>query len=800
MSDPSATEPPSVPAPEGGAGTEAPTHTHKEPAPAAAEGAPANTGAADGGGGEVTPPAANSRERGTGTAPRREQEATSDYSPSADSGAETNLLKGRHSAFDRRTKLVENVLNTPTLGSSHTKAKQSAVAFGENASASTTNYYNGPGQVPVQTVPFTDTEIVHPHVRTASHASAAQCLSRGLVVTVGRPGSGRRSTAVVLLLTHVPMLDIKVLHGDGDVLQAICDQADGLLEADTGYIVDAGGQPASPQTLDMLAQLAHAAGAFIVVIAEPAAFPDEHLRAHVVPHENAPRAEVFAAHLRVLYAAHTARCELGTCEPVHAYCENLVADPRVPQALAVAPSTDRIVQFARDLVDNVHADGETRDAIIDQWRDLSQLAREILGTARGPDGETKSDAYQHVFRISYALFHLHPLSDVIDAVPLLSDGILTSEEAREAAPPEQVFERDLNLIVPLRMRAANAPVGAGPADGPRRAILVNEDLLPALLKVAWYEYGSLRVPLLVWLDRMLASESLHYERVRVRVAQVVGMLLGHDFDYVYRTVVREWARNASGVRRQCAAWAFEMAATDERLRPRVVARVRDWAGSPSVALQDCAARALGTTVGLDDVGATLRELRLLGGKRELAGRASVASSLAGLFVLDQADPVLDTLAEWHRSDNQHLRRHSVRTMLRVGGLAHRTRPRGRPVLADVAVRAPERRALLLKLWESALTRQETSARAWFLLGKWFLAADGDDADGHLELLVLHQEIAEMIAATPIRDRLLFHLVLWGRRHPESATVQALTKTVAPHLGGSDGPSHGTGGITFDERN
>lgn len=759
MSDPSQEEPPAAPPSDGDAGADGNTPVPEEQTPAGegrpAEG-PAAAPAASGSAG------ATDQRRGGETPSGPEREPATDYEASPAPSPDTNLIN-----------------------------HQGAVAVGERPMAQTVNVHTEAGQPPVQSVEFTDTEVVEPHVRPASHPESARALAvASLVVIVARPGSGRRTTSVLLLLDHVPILNIKVLHDNGDVLQAICDQAEDLLEENHGYIVDTGTHGTSQQTLDMLSQLALAKGAFIVVIAAPEAFRDEHLWAHVVRHEGAPRDRVFAAHLRARYAAHLDRCSAGSCEQVDTYCAALTADERVREALKVAPSMDRVVQFARDLVDNVHENAERRDEIIAQWADLSQLAREILGTARGIDGETKSDAYQHAFRVSYALFHRHPLSDVIDAVPLLSDGILTSAEAREAPPPEQVFERDLNLIVPLRMRA-NAPVGAGPADGPRRAILVNEQLLPALLKVAWYEYGSLRLPLLIWLDRMLASESLDYERVRIRVAQIVGMLLGHDFDYVYRTVVREWARSMSGVRRQCAAWAFEMAATDEQLRSRVVARVRDWAGSPSVNFQDCAARALGTTIGRNNVGATLDELRRLGGKRDLAHRASVSSSLAGLFLLDQADPVLDALAGWHRSDNQHLRRHSVRTMLRLGGLAHLTRPRGRPVLADVAVRAPERRELLLDLWKSALTRQETSARAWFLLGKWLLAADTDEADDRAELLDAYGEITEMIAATPIRDRLVFNLRLWAGRHPQSATVRTIGRTVDPGFG-AFGP--------FNERN
>ncbi|MFF7243039.1 hypothetical protein ACFZBU_03965 [Embleya sp. NPDC008237] len=707
---------------------------------------------------------------GTGSPTRRRVERPADFAESQDAHERHGLQKIKRAAFSSGTNgtafYVENV------------------------------FANGDGEAltEVRVIPFTEDAVIDLYEPVADHGRMAAHLEEvHIVALAGRVGSGRRATAAVLLVKHCHRYALGTLHREGpDLVRAVCDQADELLANAPkydGYLLDVGPHPVTAQALDTLAQLARSAGKFLVLIGGPETFPSDPPTPHVFEHAGADRRAVLAVHLHAQLTSHIADCvpQEGTherCDPAttRAYVTRVLEGAQIQHALDMARSVERVVHLARLLAENIHgadADGEAR--IIGRWRDhLPALARKLLGPDEAREGDPiLDDPHRQALRIAYALFHGHPLSDAIEAGDLLGRTVLPYFEVRETAPLNHVFERDLNRLIPREMRASESLAGVEPDDNPRRALLVHEELLHAVLEVAWHEFPSLRQPLLAWLDLLIGVEqrSLDFERIRVRVAHLAGLLMRRDFGFVYREMVGLWARHSSGAYRQCAALAMEIAAEDDTSAVRVATLVKDWARSPDTRLQDAAARTYGTSLGMRDVQLTLRELGRLGRMPGLSARTSVAFSTAYLLLNGRVDEVLADLDTWITSKDAHLPRHAVRAMLAFGRYTRTPDRRGRPALAELALKQTGHRELLTNFWRHALSEQETSARAWHLLERWLADADGND-----DLAQLYVDLAPRFLGAELTGRSMFHLGLWRIRHPDSHTLRRVQRSLATGTG------------------
>ncbi|MEW1750726.1 hypothetical protein [Streptomyces angustmyceticus] len=596
---------------------------------------------------------------------------------------------------------------------------------------------------------------------------AARLAAQHIVVLAGKPGSGRQSTALTLLAGCCPDDSVRILHSEAPgILQALCRRADELLTPG-GYVVDLDDQPLKLSTLETLGHLARKQRAFLVVIGEPGPVDPDRLRPHAFEHRRPALGDVLAVHLRRLLAGHPGVCTRQDCTDVDAtaFVTRMLESPQVQRTLDGAPSVGSVVEFAEVLAQSVHSEDTSLGEVINQWRDrLRRLAKQLLHvsaeTAQGP----VLDPHRQAFRIAYAFFHGHPLSDVFEAGEVLRATVLPRYETREPAPLNHVFERELDQLIPQEMRAAADATPGGADDNPRRARLVDEELMHAVIEVVWHDYDSLRDPLREWLTALVAGP---LERIRVRAAQIAGILLSHDFDSVYRDLIRHWAGDSAAYR-QSAALALEMAAHDPRLVHRVRGQIRSWLSSPRWQLQDSAARAYGTLVGAQDVPDTLWALRELGTRPELALSSSVAFSMSWLYLAGAPGPTADALDHWITSDNDHLHRHAIRTLLILSRYGAGPDRRDRPVLADTAMTDQERADALVRLWRHALMGKDSSTRAWDLLRRWLLAGDADkELAGFLEVLV------PRICARPLSLRAGFYLGIWAGRHPDSRTIRQL---------------------------
>ncbi|MFC5249232.1 hypothetical protein [Streptomyces nigrescens] len=597
---------------------------------------------------------------------------------------------------------------------------------------------------------------------------AARLAAQHILVLAGQPGSGRQSTALTLLAGCCPDDRIKILHSEAQgILQTLCQRADDLLTPG-GFVVDLDDQPLKLSTLETLGHLARKHRAFLVIIGELGRVDPDRLRPHAFEHRRPAVGKVLAVHLRRLLAGHPGACPHQDCTTEHttAFTARMLDSQQVQRTLDGAPSVRSVVEFAEVLAQSIHAEDTSLGDVIGQWRDrLRRLAKQLLQVPAETSHGPVLDPHRQAFRIAYAFFHGHPLSDVFEAGEVLSATVLPRYETREPAPTNHVFERELDQLIPQEMRASGDAMSGGRTDdNPRCARLVDEELMHAVIEVVWHDYDSLRDPLREWLTALVAGP---LERIRVRAAHIAGILLSHDFDSVYRDLIRHWARKSAAYR-QSAALALEMAAHDPRMVGRVRAQIRSWLSSPRWEFQDSAARAYGTLVGAQDVPDTLWALRELGTRPELAFSSSVAFSMSWLYLAGAPGPTADALDRWITSDNDHLTKHAIRTLLILSRYGAGPDRRDRPVLADTAMTDQDRADALVRLWRHALMGQDSSTRAWDLLRRWLLAGDADK-----ELAAFLEVLVPRICARPLSLRAGFYLAMWAGRHPDSRTIRQL---------------------------
>ncbi|MFD5481109.1 hypothetical protein [Streptomyces hawaiiensis] len=596
-----------------------------------------------------------------------------------------------------------------------------------------------------------------------------------VVALMGPPGSGKEGTGTFLLADRCGSDHVVVLHSAGaDLLQALVAQARRCLKPGEGVLVGLGPRRPGRSTLKALSLLARELGAYVVLVVEDTRTDDDLPVPYAVRHQRPEPRPVLEAHLRSELEEHRALCaERDRCDRARTrrFADGVLDDARVAGKLDAVRRVDWITSFARNIAACLHGPGDALDVLLDTpHEDLRSLARRFLKLSEPEETEgeppaSEAETHHQAVRISYVLGHDLPLSDVLRMGTRLSAEMLRAEY-RESAPARPVFELDLDRLVAPGMGIAAEP-GAHLSDNPRRARLTDPELMPAVVEVIWHGFGWLRDPLIAWL-RALAADRL--ERVGARAAVIVGQLLRHDFDGVYRDVVKDWARSPSVRDRRYAAMALSVAMADDdpRLTAQVGRQVRDWAGSPRPQLQDSAARAYGTQLGTLDVPGTLRALQDLAGRPALDLYASVAYSTATLFLAEGGtEPVGEALGRWIRSNDGHLPRHAVRTLLVLGPLAAGPELPSRPTLAHQAMVTPGREETLLLLWQRALIDPAHSGQAWHLLCDWLVAADEDE-----ELSPFLEKFA--LRMWPAKDRrALFHLRRWARRLPDARLVARL---------------------------
>ncbi|MFJ9559793.1 hypothetical protein ACIRQQ_07095 [Streptomyces fuscichromogenes] len=638
----------------------------------------------------------------------------------------------------------------------------------------------GPQLVEFQRTPLDagDTQRRHRlHVLVANHQPMAERLKTNhLVVVIGPRGTGRNSTARVLLADTCGGDRVSVLHSGGTGLaQALAEQADRHLSKGHGVVLDLGTELPAPATLEALALRAERIGAHVVLIVQSAPAGIDALSPYAFRHTGPDLKQVLKVHLESALQRHRTEDHVAGDCPQHSlgeFLRGVLRDPRVDDELRADPPVREVVSLSGTLAGYLHRPPEELSQAFGAWRDrLRTRAENLLGLGSAPD--PACGPHQLPLRLAYVLCDGLPLSDFIRVGTLLCDEVQQAE-TREAVPERRVLDLIIDQLTDTGAGVAAAP-DIGRSDNPRRVRLAEPELMSTVLDVVWHGPGWLRAPLLRWLRR-LAGDRL--ERVRSRAAVIAGLLLRHDVDSVYRDLVQSWARDKSARDRQHAAMALAVAveAGDTWLTARIDRQVADWARSPTPQLRDSAARAYGTLVGARDVPRTLRALESLGSRRAPVRYASVAYATAALFLAPGgAEPVADALARWVRladNDTSPLR-HAVGTLIVLGPYAVGPELPLRPALADQAMSNPEREASLLLLWRHALLDPDYAKLAWALLEQWLLAGD---RDRELQLF-LERFAPDVLSTQNLLRRGLFNVARMTQQNPDAICARHVLRAI-----------------------
>ncbi|MBN1171500.1 MAG: hypothetical protein JXA67_04950 [Micromonosporaceae bacterium] len=631
-------------------------------------------------------------------------------------------------------------------------------------------------------------QYLEPFVATGSFTELrAKLCQHRVVVVLGEPGSGRRTIAFAGLAlpgrgdgpdpgdpAPCQPADVVVLEAEpGIVLSDL--QDDTLLSPGKGHMLDVTGTPLRRATLEAFAALARRQRAYLVLLAGKQRQTDEHLGPFGFNHAAPDPEEVLRRHVTVRLTMHAKTCEEG-CDQwtVDDYATRRIAELRdLGHPLPTDMAT--LVAMAASIAGAVHSEVPIRELVRLSEQELRQLAREALITTEEEAEAALEAQRRQAFRIAYAVFHGHPLSDAFDAGELLSGQILPLFEHRETAPTHVVFDAGLDKLLYRKMYLDGGHKDGESPGARRNARLVDSALAPMMLDVAWHDFAATRGPIQAWLDVLAGADRA---RVQVRAAQVAGVLATFDFETVYGTLIGRWARGNARYR-QSAALAMDLAATEDRLAARIRRQVLDWRDSPNPFLQDTAAKVYGTRIGASMPEDAIRSLRKLAEAGELQGSSSMAMAMAMLYGSGSPELVLDELVRWAAEADDCLRQHAVLVLLALAKLAGPKAKGPWPPVLPLVADHPERQGALVRLWRHALVGSRMAARSWEPLRRWMVAADAEPDQADLVVALAARMLAnrEERVAFDFRLRAGFHLGRWRQQYPDCAVIRRVYEEI-----------------------
>lgn len=530
-----------------------------------------------------------------------------------------------------------------------------------------------------------------------------------------------------------------------------------LMSAGDGYVIELTGDLPPKSPLRGFTEAVRAAGARVVVVVDSATEEEPPgSEFELTHHWPSSRTEVMARHLDARLRQHP------DCRPelLDEQQKQILDHQAVQSQLNLAPSVLRIVEMARFLAKNAH-ELPTKGVglLVSEWDDSARhLAREIL-RGDAPSDKPYLIPQQQAFRIAYAVFHEQPLAYAFEAGELLLQKLI-SVEVRKRPLKSRVFDRSVEALIHSKMVARTAPSEDG---RPRRARLADESLILSIIEVAWHEYAQLRGPLTAWLDDLAGRPN---PDVRVRAAQIVGLLATFDFTGVSDLLIKPWARRKA-VYRDAAALAMDQIAHHPPLASAVGRRLEAWSSSKLVTEQDTAARWHGLRTDKEAVAYAITELRSLGSRPDLRRGTSIAVAMSLLFLNGNVDDVVDELGRWIGSNNPYLPHHAVKTLLIL------TDPKGaakvgRTRLSELAATNADREEILVRMWRRALASRTVGGLAWNALREWLLEAEGDE-----DRFPLLESLTAQIFTGVLTHRALFNLTLWQKRRPDAQLIRRI---------------------------
>lgn len=309
--------------------------------------------------------------------------------------------------------------------------------------------------------------------------------------------------------------------------------------------------------------------------------------------------------------------------------------------------------------------------------------------------------------------------------------------------------------------------GSTARDGARRTSM--RAGLPAIvLEVAWRDYDVLRVPLLRWLQGLV---DVGTAAVRVRAALAVGKLATFDFPFVFREVIQPWASSAGRGNRLAAAWALEMAATEESIDTHVRGELLRWTRGQARYRQRTALLTWGTGIGARHFDLALESLEHLAPRPELAEEWDLSLTVRELYLAGPSpDRILAAIEGWAEQGRQdRLPPLSVQAARGFIAMSERNGDPGGPDLLKRFASDEVWRSAVTRLWRLALTEPATSENGWRALERWLARTKARPS--LVDALVAL--VTTLVDDAGLRDRARFRRRWWLARNPAGGPVDEI---------------------------
>ncbi|MFD4522742.1 hypothetical protein ACFWP7_02135 [Streptomyces sp. NPDC058470] len=461
-----------------------------------------------------------------------------------------------------------------------------------------------------------------------------------ILVLRGRPGTGRRTAALRMLMQAGPKAG-EVIALDPGTESA--DFADHVQPGGVHVVVDPITSQDSPLRdihLNAVRRRLGDDGLFVVVAAHGTAMED--VTAH--DWEPPPAADITRAHL--LHAIRHSATDGPSDGAVAADTARrlLELEPTV-RYLSVGPSPGEAAGFARLLVE--YAAGRCDDEELSGYGRTSaeEITSRWFGEGDKSGGATLRDK---AFLISLAVFDGLPYPLVAELGDLLYIRLRTVEEPDRTAGYPVFGSSPADRLTLARAQEYDDETDTAWGPLPDRVVAFrNGSLWSTVLRHVWTSHPAVRKPLLAWLDTLVTDRRVF---VRLRAAVASGVLAAADFSYAFDNFLNQWGSSSRPMQRQLAAWALYTAAEhgmDTAVR-RLLSNwskrhdsARRWTATRSYALLGGAT----ATSALRDIG----RMAATGPAPDSALQSALEQALEALLQGPAAVIVLERLVQWHAS-------------------------------------------------------------------------------------------------------------------------------------------------------
>lgn len=535
-----------------------------------------------------------------------------------------------------------------------------------------------------------------------------------VLVLRGRPGTGRRTAALRMLMQASPK-GSEVMALDPGTKPS--DFADHIQTGRAHVVVDPViGEDHSLRDVHLNAarRCLGDDGLFIVVTGPDTGVDDVETYEWVPPRP----IDIVRAHLT--HAVH--RSATGPQEPEEVPAvQRLLRLDATDQYLSAGPSPRETAGFAQLLLE-YEAGRCRKDDLLEYGRESAeQIVGALFGGSSGaPGGDALRDK---AFLISLAVFDGSPY-------PLIADfGDRLYRLLRTVETPERPAGHPVFGTPPAKRLAwaraeeyddeTETPWGRVPE---RVVAFQNDSLWSIALRHVWTRHPAARRPMLAWLASLTQDRRAG---VRLRAAVASGVLAATDFEYAFNEFLHPWGRSSVAMDRQLAAWAL-YAAAEHGMDSAVRRLLSRWSGQRGAGLRWTVARTYallgGATVvsALRDIG----RMAVSGPEPDGALRTALEQTLEALLQGPASPTVLEQFVQWY-ADQGPLRDLAAAAFLR-GAHRYQHKPGAGgswPRLLWLTAHEPRAHHQVVQMLRGLLGNHTTRADASEALVRWVRAAE-----------------------------------------------------------------------------